>query len=280
MNIIVTLTTIPTRLNSKYKFDMRFCLESLLNQNYDNFEVHLNIPNTFKKTGEDYIIPDWLNEMIKNNNKLKLFRTEDYGSATKLIPTIQRTSNGDIIIVVDDDIIYHEELVNEHLKNIEKWPNYVIGYDGMRSRDLDGNFSNHFGDGRDYYYTALKRDALVDIIQHYKSVVYRREFFEDDFSEFWDENGTWCDDKSVSAYFSMKKRGRLITYFDGDPEFNSHPEWLAGIRHTFPVLKHTEHETHEGCNLERADNNEEKNKKINDLYKYIDNSYQGKKWTI
>ena len=107
-----------------------------------------------------------------------------------------------------------------------------------------------------------------------------KEFFEDDFNEFWDEHGTWCDDKSISAYFSMKKRGRLVTYFDGDPEFNSHPEWLAGIRHTFPVLKHTEHEAHEGCNLERADNDEEKNKKINDLYKYIDNSYQGKKWTI
>ena len=280
MNIILTLTTIPTRLNSKYRYDMRFCLESLLNQNYSDFEIHLNVPNIFKKTGEEYLIPEWLDDMLENNSKLKLFRTEDYGSATKLIPTLQRTNDGDIIIVVDDDIVYHEELINEHLKNIEKWPEYVIGYDGMRSRDLKGNFSSHFGDSRDYYYTALKRNALVDIIQHYKSVVYRREFFEDDFSSFWDENGTWCDDKSVSAYFAMKKRGRLVTFFSGDPNFNSHDEWLAGIRHTFPVLKHTEHETKEGCNLAREEKNEEESKKINGLYKYIDVSYRGKEWTI
>jgi len=279
MRKIITLTTIPTRLQSKYGYDIKYCLDSLLEQNHEDYEVHLNIPYIFKRTGEEYIIPDWM-ENYTNNDKFNLFRTEDYGSATKLIPTLERTEDEDIIVVVDDDIVYHPEMLNEHVNNRITWPEYVVGYDGMRSRNNDGTFSGHFRDSRDYYYTANKRNALVDIIQHYKSVSYYRRFFESDFMDYWNEYGVWCDDKAMSAYFSMKKRGRLVTYYDGDPDFNTHEEWLAGIRHTFPVVKHTQHETDEGCNLNRSDNLEEDNLKINNLYKFIDNSYQGQQWTI
>ena len=115
MKIILTLTTIPERLHSIYNYDMRFCINSLLKQNYKGaYEVHINIPNIYSKTGEQYTIPDWLQEI--KDIRLKVFRTEDYGSITKLIPTLQRsTNNDDIIIVVDDDMVYHSELINEHL---------------------------------------------------------------------------------------------------------------------------------------------------------------------
>lgn len=280
MRKVITLTTIPTRLRSKYSYDIKYCLDSLLEQNHEDYEVHLNIPHVFKRTGEEYIIPDWL-ENYNSNDKFNFFRTEDYGSATKLIPTLERTEDEDIIIVVDDDIVYHPEMLNEHIKNRITWPEYVVGYDGLRSRNNDGTFSDHFGNTRDYYYTANKRNALVDIIQHYKSVSYYRRFFESDFMGYWDEYGVWCDDKTVSAYFSMKKRGRLVTYFDGDSDFNTQEEWLEGTReNSFPVIKHTQYEPNEGCNLNRRDNLEEDNLKINILYKFIDNSYQGRQWTI
>lgn len=279
MKKIITLTTIPTRLQSKYGYDIKYCLDSLIEQNHDDYEIHLNVPFIFSRTGEKYIIPDWM-ENYTSNDKFKLFRTNDYGSATKLIPTLERTEGNDIIVVVDDDIVYHPEMLNEHIKNREMWPEYVVGYDGMRSRNNDGSFSTYFRDSRDYYFTANKRNSLVDIMQHYKSVSYYRRFFESDFMSFWNEYGVWCDDKVMSAYFSMKKRGRLVTYFEGDPTYNSHEEWMAGIRHTFPILKHTQHETDEGCNLNRSDNLEEDNIKINSLYKFIDNSYQGQQWTV
>ena len=280
MKIVITLTTIPERLKSDYNYDMRYCIESLLNQNYNgNYEVHLNIPHISNKTGKKYIIPEWLEN--NNDNRLKIFRTEDYGSITKLIPTIERTKDDNtIIIVVDDDMVYHPELINEHIKNREKWPEYVVGYDGMRSRNVDGTMSNYFGDSRDYYFSSLKRNSLVDIIQHYKSVSYLRKFFESDFMDFWKEFGVWCDDKTISAYFAYKKRGRLVTYFESDPNFNTYDEWLSLLRKTFPIEKQTQHDTNEGCNLNRSENNHEDNQKINNLYKFIDNSYIGKNWQI
>ncbi len=38
-HFIISLTTLPSRFNN-----LKHCLMSLLNQKYDNFEVHLNIP--------------------------------------------------------------------------------------------------------------------------------------------------------------------------------------------------------------------------------------------
>ena len=280
MKAIITLTTIPSRLNSIYGRDIKYCLDSLVNQHNTDYEVHFNIPTVYKKTGEEYIIPEWLGVYEKDEN-FKVFRTEDYGSATKLIPTIKRvTDNDTIIIVVDDDVIYHPELVNEHFKNREKWPEYAVSYDGMRSRNIDGTFSSYFSDSRDYYYSATKINSLVDIVQHYSSVSYFRRFFENDFFTFWDENKVWCDDSVISAYLAMKKRGRLITYYEGDNYVMHDDHWKLDSRFHFPILEDTEHDANEGCNIDRSKNNEEDNIIISSLYRYLDYSYNDKTWEV
>ena len=190
-NIIITLTTIPTRLDSKHNYHMKYCIESLLNQSYTgSYEIHINIPHVYKRTGEEYIIPKWLN--LITDPKIKIYRTEDYGSITKLIPTLNRINRKDdrVVIVVDDDIVYHEDLIKEHVKNRENWPDYAVGYDGVRARDIDGTRSNFFKDTRDHYCTATGRNSLVDILQHYKSISYKRSFFGEDFCKFVDTYGT------------------------------------------------------------------------------------------
>jgi hypothetical protein len=281
MNIILTLTTIPERLHSIYNYDMRFCIESLLNQNYTKeYEVHVNIPNVYSKTGEQYTIPDWLQEI--EDIRLKIFRTDDYGSITKLIPTLERSTNSDdIIIVVDDDMVYHPDLINEHLNNRDKWPEYAVGYDGIRPKNVDGTPANYFNDSRDHFFSATGINALVDILQHYKSVSYKRYFFEDDFVNFIDKYGTWCDDTSVSAYLASKKRPRLATYYSEDKIFNDFDTYLSNLKHTFPITKYVEHGSEEGCNLARSKNDKVANEKNTYLYKqYIDNSYLGRDWEI
>ena len=251
-NIILTLTTIPTRLNSPYGYDMRYTLQSLLNQKYNNFEIHLNIPFVSKKTNEEYVFPEWLNEMISDNDKLKIFRVEDNGPITKLIPTLQRVTDPEqIIIVVDDDMIYNENMLSEHVKNREQWPENPVGYDGIKSRNEDGSVSLFFNDLRDHFYSGNHRNSIVDILQHYKSISYRRRFFEDDFFEFINQYYLWDDDVSISAYFANKKRNRIVTFYPDDVKCNSYEDSLNMVGKTFPILGNTSHLSEEGCNLFR-----------------------------
>lgn len=279
--IIISLTTIPSRLSADDDKGIKSCLNSLIDQNHQNFEIHLNIPHFYKKTNTEYIIPNWISDYEKTE-KFKFFRTEDYGSATKIIPTLHRIKNPEsIIVVVDDDIVYHKEMLSEQQKNRKKWSEYIVGYDGLRSRKTDGSLSNFFGDPRDYYYTAVKKNSLVDIVQHWSSVSYMRSFFEDDFFDFWSQNQTWCDDRTLAAYFSFKKRGRLVTYYEKDDYIFEDNFWKLNQSFQFPILGHTNHEQKEGCNLNRMNVNVEEEKKINNLYvNYIDKGYSGKTWEI
>ena len=268
-NVVVTLTTIPSRLSFEGDQGIKLCIKSLVNQNAVNYEIHLNIPLYNKITQEEYIIPEWLLKF----DRIQIFRTEDLGAPTKLIPTVQRITNPDtIIIVVDDDLVYHPDMILEHVKNQEKWSESIVGYDGMRSRDEKGNFSRYFNDTRDYYHTSNYRSCLVDVLQHYKSVSYKRRYFEEDFFNFVQDNYSWADDLLMAAYFSYKKRDRIATYNDMlDIKFKNLEEWMQrGGVESFPILRHTHHESLEGCNMLR-------NKKIDDngsvLWKFIDNGY-------
>jgi hypothetical protein len=253
MKHILTLTTIPTRLigPEAYECDIRYCIKSLLNQNHNDYEIHFNIPHRLKSNDDEYIIPEWLNELEIENDNLKIFRVEDQGPITKLLPTLDRCNDEDIIIVVDDDMVYHEELVNEHIKNREKWPDYVVGYDGISSRTEDGKPSDHFGDTRDHYYSANKRDSYVNVLQHYKSVSYCKHFFKDDLENFLNEYGVWNDDVTIAAYLAKHKIKRLVTYYENDPDCQTAEEWAKFVGNSFPIIKYTQHINDEGCNLNR-----------------------------
>lgn len=271
-DVVVTLTTIPSRLSFEGAEGIRLCIQSLVQQSVNNYQVHLNVPYVHKITGESYVIPEWL----LNIPKVKIFRTEDFGAATKLLPTIERVQDPEtIIIVVDDDLVYHPDMVASHIENQTTWAEAVVGYDGLRSRSEDGRHSAHFGDSRDFYHTANYRTSLVDILQHYKSVSYKRRYFENDFLDFASNHHSWADDLLLAAYFSYKHRDRIATYHPTlDSEFSSYTEWSQrGGVESFPVLRHTHHESLEGCNLFRA-------RKIDDnggkLYFYIDRGYNHK----
>lgn len=267
MKTVITLTTIPSRLSDNGDQGLKLCIKSLVNQNYDDYEIHFNIPHVNKTTNKEYIIPNWLLEYTK----IKIFRTDDLGPVTKSAPTIERlTDPEDILIVLDDDLVYHPDTVKEHINNQMKWPEYCVGYDGMRSRDESGSFSTHYKHVRDYYYTSNHRNSRVDILQHYKSVSYKRRFFEDDFFDFIKKNYSWNDDLLMSGYMSYKKRVRYVTYYQDDEELSNEGWEKRGGVTTFPVLRHTHHNGYEGCNIFRET-------KINDngsvLYKFIDNGY-------
>jgi hypothetical protein len=96
--IIASLTTIPSRIDL-----LKPILDSVLNQTIFIHHIEINIPYKCLRTGEDYIIPQWM----ENMNRLQIFRTTDYGAITKIAPTLLRHAKEQIgIWSIDDDIVY------------------------------------------------------------------------------------------------------------------------------------------------------------------------------
>lgn len=216
--IVLSLTTIPNRLNpNNPTHGIRPVIERLTSLSYSDYEVHLNIPYKNKKTDEEYIIPDWLNSSEFKN--LHVFRTEDYGSITKLVPTVDRlTDPEDIIITLDDDLQYMDGFIEYHLMKRELYPDAAIGFAGIGSVDNSCHFC-----------TTVEKDVRVKILEGYKTVSYKRKFFEDDFKEF--VLGNWNDDMIISAYMGMKYIPKYVVSYDGDTDFSPKVE-------SFPVVGH------------------------------------------
>lgn len=247
--VIITLTTIPSRIVQDYESGIKSNIDSLINQEYDGgYEIHFNVPKIYNQTGEEYVIPDWIRELATTNPKFKLFEgLEDLGSITKLAHTIKRVDDPEaIIIVCDDDLVYHPKMVDEQVKNQYRFPNTAVGYDGVRAED-----PSVFNDVRNYYVVSIFKNVYVNHLQHYKTISYRRKWFEDDF--FTDFIGkSWADDIVVSAYMAKQGIPRLVTFYEHDKPLITHEEWVQrGGVETFPVLRHTAHEGLEGCNLFR-----------------------------
>jgi len=258
MKVVVTLTTIPSRLISNYHEDMRLCINSLLDQQFDDYEIHINIPYILKLTGEEYIIPEWLNILQEENDKLKIFRGEDYGSVTKIVDTIKRIEDPNcVIITADDDLVYHPEMVLEQFKNqTERFHKCAVGYDGISSLDPV------FRDIRNHYVVSVPCNVRVNVLQHYKTVSYKRSYFEEDFfTDFIDKS--WADDILVSAYMGKQKISKYVTYYDKEDIPCNHEQWASrGGVTTFPIIRHTSHDSTEGCNIRR-------NQKESDNFMYF-----------
>jgi len=248
--VVITLTTIPERLsNTSYgERGVQACIKSLCEQTYPNYEIHFNIPNTYKLHGVEYNIPEWLAEMEKEHSHLKLYRVEDVGPSTKILPTIQRVEDpSTILIVVDDDMIYRKELVEEHVKNQSTLENCAIGYDGL---DLIGQFL--YDDPRDHYVSLVPVNVRVKVLQHYKSVSYKRSYFEDDlFTDFVGK--TSSDDILMSAYMGYKNIHKIVATYEGDTQCKTMEQWHVTVGRSFPIISPIAHDSSQGCTDPRAD---------------------------
>lgn len=105
--IIVSLTTSPKRIHT-----LKTVLRRLMSQTVQPDKIVLNLPHVFKRTGETYDIPDYLNQPW-----LYINRCEDIGPATKVLPTRELVKDPNTIIIsVDDDILYKKTMIASFLK--------------------------------------------------------------------------------------------------------------------------------------------------------------------
>ena len=231
--VIITFTTIPNRLNSR-EVGLKPVIDKMLNLSYQNYEIHLNLPHICKKSGEEYIIPSWLDEV--NNDKLKIFRTEDYGSLTKILPTLMRLGRDDesILITIDDDLEYIDGFIEYHLEKRKEHPNCALGFAGLASID-----------GSCHYCTSLPKDTRVKILEGYKTISYTNSFFKEDFFEEF-VGKSWSDDIILSAYLGKHNIKKIVMNYNRDVDFSPRVE-------SFPIVGHLPNERG-GCFWFRNEN--------------------------
>jgi len=188
---VISLTTLPNRNDS-----LKDNLISLLNQNYDNFEIQLNVPKESKLNGE------WGILNIPNSDKLKIFWVEDIGAITKLYYTLQRTN--DRIVTVDDDFIYHPDMLNEYNILTQVLPNSALGFAGIypTGNETTGDLD---------FVGCLTSDSYmtVGVLEGYKSVCYKPEWFDSEFFTTW-YSKHYNDDLIISSWLGYKSIDKCI----------------------------------------------------------------------
>lgn len=188
--IIATLTTAPDRIHL-----IEPVLQSLTSgQTRPPNEIHLNIPHRFARTGAEYIIPDFI-----KNYPVEVFRCEDEGPGTKLIPTIRRTApDNDVwFFVVDDDVRHLPKALETLVDFAQRNPNAAYGY---ADNYLYRKWSPPNGD--------------VDILCGFAGFIVHRSCFGDDFEDYLtkvltNKSCRFHDDIYLSNYLALQKILRI-----------------------------------------------------------------------
>lgn len=188
--VVATLTTSPERI---------ILLEPVLKaltsgQTRPPDEIHLNIPHRFARTGAEYTIPDFI-----KNYPVKVFRCEDEGPGTKLIPTIRRTAPNESVwyFVVDDDVRHLPKSLETLIGFIQKDPKAAYCY------------------ADNYLYRKwCPPSGDVDILCGFAGFIVHRSFFADDFEGYLikvmaNKSCRFQDDVYFSNYLALHGVSRI-----------------------------------------------------------------------
>lgn len=244
-SVIISLTTVPERLADMAEAGIIGVIKSICEQEDNDYEVHFNIPETYNITKAEYIIPDWLHKYERTYGHLRIFRTEDYGPPTKFLPTLQRVQNPEtIIIVVDDDLVYCSNMIFEHRKYQNILRDSAICYDGREPK-----VQLKYGDLRDSWISCVTEIREVEMVQHYKSVSYKKKLFNDDFYHYY-IGRTFSDDALISTFFKDTNVRMFVVPYEKELHlFLTKELWDENLGvTTFPIIRHSSSVSDTGCN--------------------------------
>ncbi|NQZ75644.1 MAG: glycosyltransferase family 2 protein [Ekhidna sp.] len=204
--IVFSLTTIPERIDS-----IELTIKSLLFQQKPPSRIHLNIPYVSFRNKKEYVIPQWLQEL----ESVKIVRIdEDYGPASKFIPSLQKLDANIPILVVDDDNIYPPNYIKDFESAEKKNPDVILAASGWK-------VPNDLIDKPTTLWTNIMRIPPVplpgtritqsiktDIIQGFSGYLLKPRFF--DLAEIANYEGVphkvrFVDDVWVSAKAKVEK---------------------------------------------------------------------------
>ena len=242
--VIVTLTTIPSRLNN-----IAEVIFSIIKQSVKPDEIVLSLPRKSLRepmlNKDPYVISDKLAFFLKKFN-ITVHRIEnDYGPATKLLGLLERelAKNHDketepLIITVDDDKIYDKDTLKVLLEGWKRHPDCVVSRKGgiinygninpslqrmwkffvMNGKDLDLlKYSEKPVAGNE-----IKQDLCIDVVFGTGGVLYRPSYFCKNIFGIGNKNNKlfpqklfiYIDDVYISAFLSLKKVKKFVITFE------------------------------------------------------------------
>ncbi len=166
MKFCVSLTTLPSRIDNIEK-----TLESINGQSLGPNKIFINLPYEFKRF-PNYTFKDNQIEKLKGNN-IEITRCNDFGPSTKLLGSLDKIKNFDLVIILDDDHIYHNKMfeifINEFKKTNRNYSYYTQKI-----------FSLNMGQGADGI--LIKTKSLSKIKMFYEIFVKKNKnlFLNDD----------------------------------------------------------------------------------------------------
>lgn len=116
-DIVVSLTTIPSRIGM-----IDTVLKGLMDQSRPPGRIYLNIPEWSKREDCAYVVPAHLEAL----SCLVVRRCEDWGPATKVIPTMLNEAPDQLIVVADDDRIYPRNTLAAFEKEAAEHPDLAL----------------------------------------------------------------------------------------------------------------------------------------------------------
>eukprot|EP00456_Euglypha_rotunda_P081285 TRINITY_DN7924_c0_g1_i27.p1 TRINITY_DN7924_c0_g1~~TRINITY_DN7924_c0_g1_i27.p1 ORF type:complete len:599 (+),score=23.17 TRINITY_DN7924_c0_g1_i27:83-1879(+) len=187
--VVISLTTTPPRLKN-----LRQTLNSLLNQTLTPAAIYLNVPWRSTRLNQVYEIPPAISSL-----PIIINRCDDFGPASKLIPTLEREQHPDtLIITVDDDMIYPPSLVQDLVELHSVWPHAAFGFAGQLI-DLQPNFPPIVRSADKY----VNQAAAVDILEAFLGAIYLRSWFDDEIKKI--PSACWRTDDIWISYNLAKK---------------------------------------------------------------------------
>ena len=190
--IVVSLTTVPHRIAL-----IEHTLRSVLDQTVTADVVYLHLPWRSRRfPNSTYEIPRTVLDL-----PIVVNRCEDYGPATKLIPTLDLERHPDtLIITVDDDMVFKRSLIERLLERHFASPGYAYANAGQVI-DVNDEFGPVVVRSAA---TWTEADYPVDILEAFLGALYVRSFFDVEELRAIPEPCWSTDDIWISAHLARR----------------------------------------------------------------------------
>jgi len=225
----IGITTIPMRLPYIHN-----TLNSILSQNVSQQpeNIFVFIPPKMERKNIPYDLSKIPKDKIKDEHNKIIYVTDvqDKGPITKfykLLDLVKKEPNS-YLILIDDDVIYPDNRIQDILNAISSSPETALGFSGRTYLKRP--------DGKEglIFKTDAKTPLDVDILETFDLVAYPRNSFPNTSQEFlsWTETlpkeasfvddivlSYWCKKNNVSRKICEKKGGtRFYSQVDKIPE--------------------------------------------------------------